>query len=53
MLFFPYFFSRPSLATFHDAKHGVVAMSLDETGKKLVTVGQDRLIKIWDISALL
>lgn len=44
---------RPSLATFHDAKHSVVAMNLDETRKKLITVGQDRVIKIWDISALL
>lgn len=44
---------RPSLATFHDAKHSIISMNLDETGKKLVTVGQDRLIKIWDISALL
>lgn len=42
-----------SLATFHDAKHSVVAMSVDETSKKLVTVGQDRLIKVWDVSALL
>ncbi|KAF2895392.1 hypothetical protein ILUMI_10787 [Ignelater luminosus] len=43
---------RPSLATFHDAKHSVVAMEVDETRKRLITVGQDRLIKVWDISAL-
>ncbi|XP_019759587.1 WD repeat and FYVE domain-containing protein 2 isoform X2 [Dendroctonus ponderosae] len=44
---------RPSLATFHDAKHCILSMDVDETSKKLVTVGQDRVIKIWDISALL
>ncbi|CAG9814141.1 unnamed protein product [Phaedon cochleariae] len=44
---------RPSLATFHDAKHNVVAMSVDETSKRIVTVGQDRMIKVWDITALL
>ncbi|XP_066253897.1 WD repeat and FYVE domain-containing protein 2 [Euwallacea similis] len=44
---------RPSMATFHDAKHSVLAMDVDETAKKLITVGQDRVIKIWDISALL
>ncbi|XP_019865100.1 WD repeat and FYVE domain-containing protein 2 [Aethina tumida] len=44
---------RPSLATFHDVKHAVVAMDLDEPSKKLITVGQDRLIKIWDISSLI
>ncbi|XP_065163766.1 WD repeat and FYVE domain-containing protein 2 [Atheta coriaria] len=44
---------RPSMATFHDAKHSIAAMALDETRKKLVTVGHDKLIKIWDISALL
>lgn len=40
------------MATFHDAKHSVVAIEVDETRKRLITVGQDRLIKIWDISAL-
>ncbi|XP_022207736.2 WD repeat and FYVE domain-containing protein 2 [Nilaparvata lugens] len=44
---------RPSLATFHDAKHCIVYMDLDEQRKRLLTVGQDRLIKVWDISALL
>ncbi|XP_060517053.1 WD repeat and FYVE domain-containing protein 2 [Cylas formicarius] len=44
---------RPSLATFHDAKHSILAMSVDETTKKLATVGQDRVIKIWDVSVLL
>ncbi|XP_044726512.1 WD repeat and FYVE domain-containing protein 2 [Chrysoperla carnea] len=43
---------RPSRATFHDVKHPVVAMHLDEARKRILTVGQDRLIKVWDISAL-
>ncbi|XKL68203.1 hypothetical protein PGB90_003694 [Kerria lacca] len=42
-----------SLASFHDAKHSIVHMDLDEPKKKLLTVGQDRIIKIWDISVLL
>jgi hypothetical protein len=41
------------MATFHDAKHSIVFMDLDETRKQLLTVGQDRLIKVWDVSALL
>nr|CAD7594134.1 unnamed protein product [Timema genevievae] len=41
------------MAVFHDAKHSVVFMSLDEARQRLLTVGQDRLIKVWDISALL
>lgn len=41
------------MATFHDAKHSVVSMHLDEARKRLLTVGQDRLIKVWDVSALL
>lgn len=43
---------RPSLATFHDAKHSIVAMDLDEDKKRLLTVGQDRVIKIWDLSSI-
>ncbi|XP_037711159.1 WD repeat and FYVE domain-containing protein 2 [Drosophila subpulchrella] len=41
---------RPSLASFNDAKHSIVYMDLDEDRKRLLTVGQDRLIKIWDLS---
>lgn len=47
------YFSLTSLASFHDAKHSVVFMDLDEPKKKLLTVGQDRIIKIWDASVLL
>jgi len=46
------FFSRQSLASFHEAKHSVTAVHLDESRNLLVTVGGDRLIKIWDVSAL-
>ncbi len=38
--------SRAPMATFHDAKHAVVYMSLDPTKKHLVTVGKDRVIKV-------
>ncbi|KAK6619386.1 hypothetical protein RUM44_003768 [Polyplax serrata] len=41
-----------SLAKFNDAKHSIVFMDLDEARDRLLTVGQDRLIKIWDISPL-
>lgn len=51
--FFLFCFSLTSLASFHDAKHSIVHMDLDEPKKKLLTVGQDRIIKIWDISVLL
>lgn len=43
---------RPSLALFHDAKHSVVSIDLDEKRKQLLTVGQDRVIKIWDLSSI-
>lgn len=46
-------YSQTSLASFHDAKHNVVGMDLDASRRRLLTIGQDRLIKIWDISALL
>ena len=45
-------FRRPSLALFHDAKHSVVWIDLDEKRKRLLTVGQDRVIKIWDLSSI-
>lgn len=43
---------RPSLASFHDAKHCVVYMDLEEDRKRLLTVGQDRIIKVWDLSTI-
>lgn len=44
--------SRPSLSTFYDAKHSIVYMDMDESQKKLLTVGHDRIIKIWDLSSV-
>lgn len=44
--------SRPSLSTFYDAKHSIVYMDMDEAQKKLLTVGHDRIIKIWDLSSV-
>jgi len=44
--------SQSSMASFHDAKHSVVGMDLDATRQRLLTIGQDRVIKIWDVSAL-
>lgn len=41
---------RPSLASFHDLKHSVIGMDLDEGRKRLLTVGQDRVIKVWDLT---
>lgn len=43
---------RPSLASFYDAKHSIVSVDLDEERKLLLTVGQDRIIKIWDLSPI-
>lgn len=46
------YFRRPSLASFHDAKHSIIDTDLDENRKLLLTVGQDRIIKIWDLSSI-
>lgn len=43
---------RPSLSTFYDAKHSIVYMDMDEDQKKLLTVGHDRIIKIWDLTSV-
>ncbi|KAJ8321471.1 hypothetical protein KUTeg_000980 [Tegillarca granosa] len=45
--------SKAPLATFHDAKHGIVHMFLEETRKRLLTIGKDRVVKIWDIGYVL
>ncbi|BES88967.1 unnamed protein product [Nesidiocoris tenuis] len=42
-----------SLASFHDAKHSINYMNLDEQQKRLLTVGHDRVIKLWDVSQLI
>lgn len=53
MSLFVYTCRLVSLATFHDAKHSIVHMDVDEPKKRLLTVGQDRVVKIWDASVLL
>ncbi|BFZ06608.1 hypothetical protein BsWGS_09647 [Bradybaena similaris] len=40
-------------ATFHDVKHGVVHMHLDESRKILLTTGKDRIMKLWDMRTVL
>ena len=44
---------KSSLATFHDSKHGIVYMNYDDLRKYLLTVGNDRIVKIWDVSSIL
>ncbi|XP_034948251.1 WD repeat and FYVE domain-containing protein 2 [Chelonus insularis] len=45
--------NQTAMASFHDAKHNITSMDLDVSRRKLLTVGQDRIMKIWDITALL
>ena len=40
---------QASLATFHNVRHAVTAMHLDESSKLLLTVGKDRLIKVSNV----
>jgi len=44
---------QASLATFHNVRHAVTAMHLDENKKLLLTVGKDRLIKVSGMSIAL
>lgn len=44
---------RVSLATYHDSKHSIIHMDLDESRRQLVTSGNDRVIKLWDVSNIL
>ncbi|XP_041069089.1 WD repeat and FYVE domain-containing protein 1 [Carcharodon carcharias] len=41
---------RASLATFHEGKHNIAHMNLDNTRGLMVTCGSDRIVKIWDMS---
>jgi len=43
---------RVSLASFHEAKQSIVTLSVDTERSLLLTVGSDRVIKIWDIAPL-
>ncbi|XP_050710801.1 WD repeat and FYVE domain-containing protein 2-like isoform X2 [Eriocheir sinensis] len=45
--------NRQSLAKFHEVKHSIVNMDLDEENGILLTVGQDRIMKIWEVSSML
>ncbi|XP_076312578.1 WD repeat and FYVE domain-containing protein 2-like [Tachypleus tridentatus] len=44
---------RIPMATFHDARHCIIDMDLDETRFHLLTVGSDRVMKLWDVRSLL
>ena len=44
---------RVSLAVCQEAKHSILWLHLDEERGRLLTLGHDRVMKIWDISALL
>ncbi|XP_061194791.1 uncharacterized protein LOC133202951 [Saccostrea echinata] len=41
---------KAPLATFHDVRHQILYMNLDQTRKRLLTVGRDRVVKLWDVS---
>jgi len=41
------FFRQEALASIHDVRHKVVAMDLDERRKLLITVGRDRIVKVY------
>ncbi|XP_045114009.1 WD repeat and FYVE domain-containing protein 2-like [Portunus trituberculatus] len=45
--------NRQSLAKFHEVKHSIINMDLDDETGLLLTVGQDRVMKIWEVSSLL
>ncbi|KAK3764121.1 hypothetical protein RRG08_039292 [Elysia crispata] len=40
-------------ATFHDVKHSIIHMHLDEPRKILLTTGKDRVMKLWDMRDVL
>lgn len=44
---------RESLASFHDMKHAVVSLYMDEATGRMCTAGKDRVIKVWDVGMLL
>jgi hypothetical protein len=47
------FFSLTPLAVTNDVRQGVVEMVLDEQKQRLITVGHDRVIMIWDVRNML
>lgn len=48
-----FIYSHTPLATFHDTKHSVMSITMDFQRKCVITVGQDRIIKIWDVSTII
>ena len=46
-------FRKVSLARFYDLKHTIKSMDLDEHNDLLVTVGQDRMVKLWSVKNIL
>ncbi|CEF59586.1 FYVE zinc finger domain and WD40 repeat and Zinc finger, FYVE/PHD-type domain and Zinc finger,RING/FYVE/PHD-type domain and WD40/YVTN repeat-like-containing domain and Zinc finger,FYVE-related domain and WD40-repeat-containing domain-containing protein [Strongyloides ratti] len=50
---FPEQYDLTPLAVSNDLKYGIISMHIHEGKKKMVTVGYDRVIMIWDISSLI
>lgn len=44
---------RESLASFHDMKHAVSSLYVDEATGRVCTAGKDRVLKVWDAGVLL
>ncbi|XP_072180306.1 WD repeat and FYVE domain-containing protein 2-like [Diadema setosum] len=44
---------RAPMASFHEAKHNIISMHIDEVKAQLVTTGADKIIKLWDISSII
>ena len=47
------FHSRTSRAVCQEAKHSIVWLHLDEERGRLLSLGHDRVMKIWDLNPLL
>uniref|UniRef100_A0A0N4Z348 FYVE-type domain-containing protein n=1 Tax=Parastrongyloides trichosuri TaxID=131310 RepID=A0A0N4Z348_PARTI len=50
---FPEQYDLTPLAVSNDLNYGIISMHIQEEKKKMVTVGYDRVIMIWDISNLI
>ena len=51
--FFSHSFRTKSLALYYDLKHSISCLNYDETNKKIVTVGPDHTLKIWNVKSIL
>ena len=47
------YFRTKSLALYYDLKHSISCLSYDETNRKLVTVGPDHTMKVWNVKSIL